>query len=332
MLMVVFGAGASHDSMNPKKYSRADLAKPPLANKLFHDSYGNIIGDYPVVSAVVDRFRGLPDTGPSVEQVMQQLLSEAGEYPARLSHLTAVRYYLRELLDRCGHAVLKQSYGATNYVALLDEIERWRHTPQGRGTTIVLVTFNYDRLLEAALAIVPGFNIGTFRDYVSRDDYKLFKLHGSVDWTHPASFNGTVVNDPHQIIELSSKTGFSVTDEFCLRDSRPDSVYPALAIPVEIKDQYECPGDHLEQLRSLLPAVSRVLVVGWRATEQHFTSEWSSLVPSDLERLGVVAEDDRAVGMTATNLERAGIRLSNLYPAGECFSGLMGDSLAGFLA
>jgi hypothetical protein len=45
---------------------------------------------------------------------------------------------------------------------------------------------------------------------------------------------------------------------------------PAIAIPVERGKTFECRSDLLSHLQTLLPAVSHVLVIGWRGMEQHF--------------------------------------------------------------
>ena len=47
-------------------------------------------------------------------------------------------------------------------------------------------------------------------------------------------------------------------------------VFPAIAIPVETKLGFECPSEHLECLREHLGKVTKILIVGWRATERHF--------------------------------------------------------------
>jgi hypothetical protein len=50
------------------------------------------------------------------------------------------------------------------------------------------------------------------------------------------------------------------------------AVFPAIAVPVEKKDQFACPRTVVEQLAQALPQVSKVLVIGWRATEANFLS------------------------------------------------------------
>jgi hypothetical protein len=44
---------------------------------------------------------------------------------------------------------------------------------------------------------------------------------------------------------------------------------PALAIPTAAKYDCECPDHDLATLRKDLPEVSHVLIVGWRAPEEH---------------------------------------------------------------
>jgi hypothetical protein len=47
-------------------------------------------------------------------------------------------------------------------------------------------------------------------------------------------------------------------------------LFPALAIPVERKRTFECPDEHLVALRRDIPRLTKLVLIGWRATEQHF--------------------------------------------------------------
>lgn len=51
-------------------------------------------------------------------------------------------------------------------------------------------------------------------------------------------------------------------------DGRP--VFPAIAIPVEKKQAFECPKRIVDALIELLPRVTQIIAIGWRATEDHF--------------------------------------------------------------
>jgi hypothetical protein len=86
-----------------------------------------------------------------------------------------VRFYLQELLWRCGEEWAGGAFGQTNQVALADAIERWRRV---RNEEVTYITFNYDLMLERALS--PFLPIGSFGDYV-KGPTCLIKAHGSAD-------------------------------------------------------------------------------------------------------------------------------------------------------
>jgi hypothetical protein len=114
------------------------------------------------------------------------------------------------------------------------------------------VTFNYDTLLEDGLSTF-GVNIADISHYISNDSFKLFKLHGSVNWAK-------VIETP--IERLDQKDDASLTREII--DRAPElrisdryqmvlgnnpsrartennvPLYPAVAIPVETKSNFEC--------------------------------------------------------------------------------------------
>jgi len=47
-------------------------------------------------------------------------------------------------------------------------------------------------------------------------------------------------------------------------------LFPPLAIPMERKNDFVCPAGHLEQLRSCIPKVTKLLMIGWHATDAPF--------------------------------------------------------------
>jgi hypothetical protein len=102
-------------------------------------------------------------------------------------------------------------------------------------------------------------------DYTrSPASFRLFKLHGSVNW-------GRQLENRFPNTELQPSDHFVVCDPSTMRS--PDighTLFPAIAIPVEKKSTFECPQSMLEELANLLPRVSKILVIGWRATEKRF--------------------------------------------------------------
>jgi SIR2-like protein len=143
-----------------------------------------------------------------------------------------------------------------------------------------LVTFNYDSLLEDALRQF-GLPITCIDDYTKKHAfYRVFKLHGSTNWAREIETNAHIqmgadpVNNFDQLAEhwdelrITESYLFSPHDAFGVISRTP--MFPAIAIPVEKKRSFECPQYMLDELIALLPQVSKILVIGWRATEAHF--------------------------------------------------------------
>ena len=178
MLMVIFGAGASYDS-SPSDLPNSNKWKdrrPPLANELFEDrpAFGPVVSRFPRCQPIIDRLRRRGEA--SVEQVLEKLQQESDNNPDRHRQLAAIRFYLHLTLWECVEAWNEVTRGVTNYATLLDQIKHWCKDEQ-----TCLVTFNYDTMLEEALATV-GKRICTIRDYIAGDEWRVIKIHGSVNW------------------------------------------------------------------------------------------------------------------------------------------------------
>ncbi|MGA7915487.1 MAG: hypothetical protein WCA00_09645 [Candidatus Acidiferrales bacterium] len=275
--------------------------RPPLANQLFQDRgpFAAALAEFPDCHAVVPWLRD--PKGTTLESQLQRLQDEAETYPARHSQLAAVRYYLQQMLYRCEQGWNQTAMGVTNYKTLLDMVEQWR---QSRDESVFLVTFNYDTLLEHSLPDV-GLKIETISDYVSgHPGYVVVKLHGSVNWSReidsPTDFPQT--NDQAGIrrelirraAELVVSTRYVQQSPYSIALHEGKVVFPAIAIPVERKSQFECPSDHFDALRSRLPNVRKILVIGWRAMEEHFLKILSEHLRAPLEVLVVDGSNENA--------------------------------------
>jgi hypothetical protein len=182
------------------------------------------------------------------------------------------------------------------------------------------VTFNYDELLELAWAdtlLNYPLRDGTDKldSYVAMTEYKLFKLHGSIDWRHPTRESVQNVGPdamPRLLAEMAIDT-LDVSDEF-IRSwnpmTSPDSagvvrgLYPAIAIPVGGAKRFECPPAHVEMLVRLLPETSRVLVIGWRGAETHFLELLRQLLPAGLpvDVIGTEHVDEAVLNLTTAQV------------------------------
>jgi hypothetical protein len=292
MLMVIFGAGASFDSsptyvegIAPPGASTDDqnnfYHRPPLAKELFANRplFIEAIDLFPQCKTVVPRLRdpAVISGQRSIETILQEIEQEALTYPRGLQELAAIQCYLQRAINSCQIRWHNTTRGITNYLTLLREIERTQEVKE----PVCLVTFNYDTLLEYALDAF-GIKFERMEDYTdSLALFRVFKLHGSVNWGQiveneiPANMNlqysPSVLN---YLIEHAAE--LRISNKFVLWnpvatgvvDGKP--VFPAIAIPVEKKNQFACPQILVEQLVQVLRDVSKILVVGWRATEQNF--------------------------------------------------------------
>lgn len=286
MLMVIFGAGASYDSC-PTYPPGSDVPtsdgltrlnqhnRPPLASELFANRplFAHMVERFPDCQPIVPRLRSLRDE--TLEAALEDLQTQAESYPQGLRELAAVRCYLHQIISSSENAWSEVVQGVTNYKSLLREIERtYPKEP------VCLVTFNYDTLLEGALR---QFNlpITNIDDYTKRHPfYRVFKLHGSTNWVREieTSVHVELGTDTQGVftqlmehlpeIRITDRYFFSPHDPVGITVHKP--MFPAIAIPVEKKRSFECPAEMLEALAELLPSVSKLLVIGWRATEAHF--------------------------------------------------------------
>ena len=140
-----------------------------------------------------------------------------------------------------------------------------------------LVTFNYNVLIEEAL----GREFQSIDSYIDDSVFKLFKLHGSTNWARkvvseeaPAEVRGNPMAAARHVIKRAA--ALKLADDYEIISVTPPPIpwtsllYPAIAVPVEQKGEFECPAHHLALLRELLPRVTHVLIIGWRAAEARF--------------------------------------------------------------
>jgi hypothetical protein len=312
MLMVVIGAGASYDSIPALSRKLVYESRPPLANELFEprEMFANTMLQVRRILPIVPLLQNLP-VGRTVEQVLEQLQAEADDYPERRHQLAAVRYYLQVMLWTCVHQWNHLAKGVTNYKALMDQIERWRKP----NDQVCLATFNYDRMIEEALPVV-GVDIIDLPDYISNDRYKLLKLHGSVDWGRsvdtailgieklsPWEIAYKLIDDVHR---LRISNIFHIVKQYPISKLNNVALFPAMAIPVQSKLHFECPTEHLTALREFIPKTTKLLMIGWSATERHFLKLLAEGITQKLKVMAV-AGDLNSAKQSVANLRNAGI-------------------------
>lgn len=343
MLLVIAGAGASYDSVPhlppprspatgqsnfgtpthrvPERYEEF---RPPLAAQLFEDRHAFVTAmrAFPECKAIIPLLRG---TIP-VEQQLAALEQQEKTFPPRRLQLLAIRFYLQSVVWTCQNKWSGYHDGINNYVTFLDAIEHWRNANNER---VCIVTFNYDTMLEQAMEQVLGMTFEHFGRYIQHPNYQLIKLHGSIDWGYeleipqsPRSWQELVQNA--SVLSVSShlkKAGMHVVF--------PDQTigYPAIAIPVEKKTQFMCPGEHLQTLGNSLTSVKKIIALGWRAQEQHFLDMLHKRltgVPDDVDVMVVSGTADGA-SQTLQNL------VKGFQPQSSVKRSLQGSGFTGLI-
>ena len=167
------------------------------------------------------------------------------------------------------------------------------------------MTLNYDLFLEKALKEHDRVQIEELRDYVQSDrKWSVIKIHGSVRWGQRVKNGAVGLSSATQVLNaLEGK--LDLANEITVLKGHKDKQrfigghlhYPALAVPLEGKDVFVCPNEHVEFARRFLAGCTDFLVIGFSAKDDDVLDLLRG-VPS-VERLKVVSEKlDAAHDMT----------------------------------
>jgi hypothetical protein len=332
VLLVIFGAGASFDSVPhllPGSDSFADVDRPPLANQLF--------GDRPKFVKAMEQFPECMDLVPllrnstiPVEKMLARFQEQAEKYPRRHRQLAAIRYYLRYMLFHCqSHWKREWHHGITTYRTFMDEIERWRNK---QSEPVCFVTFNYDTMLEDAMEETVTFPVTDMRSYVNRSDYVLVKLHGSINWGREVdgitsgSWSVKEMIENANVLNISKRFVLVKTPNLLVENGH--YVFPALTIPVEKKDEFSCPQDHIQTLNDCLDRITKIIVVGWRGMDLEFILSMQKMIVHRPDLL-VVSGNSTEGAETARHIGSYVSLKQNIPPViiSEGFSGLIRNQM-----
>jgi UDP-2,3-diacylglucosamine pyrophosphatase LpxH len=307
--------------------------RPPLANQLFdtRPSFLQGMERFPECREVIPMLR---KPGVLIERELARIREQTKDFDRAHQELAAILYYLHFAIWECQRDWAKLHCGINNYVTFVREVQRWRLK---KNEDVCFVTFNYDMMLEGAMKQVLGVTFDSFEKYLARDGYTLVKLHGSVNWGFDVRVGNQRPTHPGEVIEQAAN--LRIGDEFDFVTQHPMQLskgvlgYPALSIPVERKDEFSCPKNHVEALIRALPSVTAVICIGWRAMELDFLARLREGLRGNFHLL-VVSGDQRGADETFENLISAAIVPSHQTLVHNGFSGLINDlgTLDKFLA
>jgi hypothetical protein len=347
MLLVIFGAGASYDSLPPDVMDDVTIGdiqnyRPPLATELFsaRPSFGAVLDKYPECAVLVGELRGSINSGAPVEEELERLLERADEHPLLHRGLTALRFYLQEALWICGTKWREVSHGITNYGTFFLRLDEWRNR---RDEQVCVVNFNYDLLADDALVSTLGVDLSSVEMFVADPQYQYLKLHGSSNWGRrvraPGGRQYSKADHARRIL-IENAPDLEITEDFVLRDpDQPPSdtspyasiLLPALAIPITTKFAFDCPGNQLQVLDRALSETMKILIIGWRGSEQHFLEHFSNL-PGMAPKVQIVGASDEGTMETANHLSSVGLDESVMDHYTDGFSAYLdSESMVRFL-
>lgn len=292
VLLVIVGAGASYDCLGDEVWADRQIAvrpgvrrpawevRPPLTKDLIRSSRFNneLALKYsparPLIDELRHRMSGSGDMTPTLEQALAEYQARRVADPAIKRHLVAMRFYLRDLMSEATDAACcaDVSGGLTNYQTLVRRCRQWAIAGDRH---VCFVSFNYDTLLDQACQDVWGLKINLLDTYVEDPKCSLLKPHGSIAWGWQPFGERTLPGE--QRAQLAISKGEPDDTEglrprtFLSDDLMGPLQIPALALPMAGKSTFVWPPDQDAHFRSLQGHVRRVLTIGWRGAEPHFT-------------------------------------------------------------
>jgi hypothetical protein len=328
MWMIVFGAGASYDSVSEERWhERVDPdLQPPLTTGLFdqrpihvkawtkHEPCAPLVNE---LWNVARKAEAGGTRSPTVEEYLENLVVKYGTTPRMQQQLMALRFYLHDVIAETTREWVNAHGVNTNYATLLD----WMNRIRPEGERVLLVTFNYDPMLDQARRSVfdvpPGDDDSgprlTYPETYLAGPTMLIRPHGSVDWAHLAR------RGPGSSAELiEDSPNYRLTERIDRWKGHGQSYgeVPAIAIPTRGKLQFECPSEHVEALRRHLGDVTHVLTIGWRAQEEAFLDLCRDKLNQPVRGL-VVSGTIGGAKQTAKHLDTAlGSKAHRILPAG----------------
>jgi hypothetical protein len=142
----------------------------------------------------------------------------------------------------------------------------------------------------------------SMEDHVSDGQFTYVKIHGSVDWGRPikTKLNAPMTDDTPLIAEIVSRAsslelgGYERSGALPIAKIGDTVLFPAIAIPLERKLDFECPKEQLDALENALARATKLLVVGWRATDTPFINLLRDRLPQGVRAYVVAANEGEA--------------------------------------
>ena len=289
--LIILGAGASYDFMRLEQFNNVERHaleqwRPPFTNGLFDGTrFQELILKFGEMDEIVSDIRGriFNDSETSLEQILTTLhTQDTKNDPDLYRSFIALLFYLADLF----HNISAKYYRPhNNYLSLRRKLRQ-------TGNKAIFVNFNYDLLLEQAFH--PG-GLKNVNDYIAVSSFPIIKIHGACNWFRQRNIKMSSDESPlncfdlameekvaEKLIDPATDLGdgkyelvvheYSDTTNILTKPgTNPLHAYsfdPAIALPVIEKGNFVCPSSHIDFLKTELPNVDRVVIIGWRGADK----------------------------------------------------------------
>jgi len=320
-LLLITGAGASHDVVDFNAVDVDLICRPPLTRHLFRPPFEYVIKDgetavvqskyidtclerHPIAQAVGIGLTTNIHRDDSQDAGMEKILLNIKNHPKKLTRrkFWTVPIYLYDLFTYLSKNYIRcitRAPVATNYTWLIDAINNSEYEQ------LIWLNLNYDLFADFAIKSAANTNLDNFEKYMrlqTPDGLKIkyTKPHGSIDWYKTINVNGLGVNSLSQDalstnesmipddLEKRLSTQTLTHQEVVNNKLNSNLCYPAITAPL---GQYNYViKDHITQIIKDLKTTTDILCVGFSALDEDILDLMKEHIPS-VDKLLLVNND-----------------------------------------
>ena len=288
-ILIITGAGASHDSVNDKEVDSDINYKPPLTKDIFRPPYPFTTLESMCIYDILRRHRIASDVGYGYkkgkfknEEALEKYLYsvKSDKHPSINKRFWAVPLYLYELFQQVSTRYIPTATRkpvSTNYQLLIDSFI------QHNCKEIIWLNLNYDLLADYAIearVTKDLSNLGNYTRLKTEEGMiiRYTKPHGSIDWVMTLDYTNSDYNIRHDLIRTSIKailpdfekrlSGLYKQREWGENVKENDKLiwYPAITAPLG-KYKFIC-QQHMNHIRGKLQGVTALLCIGFSALDE----------------------------------------------------------------
>lgn len=329
LLLVVVGAGASFDCLPDAPLQIFDPlsgdggltwneVRPPVTRDLVLGSgfHNKVLNRYPAAGGLADELRqrlAVNATSETLEQVLSEISARESHDPDTSIRMLALRYYLRDLFFACADYVSAPSLGGvTNYTRLVAQSNAWATANHGR---VCFVNFNYDMLLDSACSAGTRYAIG-IEPQDPNGVFSLVRPHGSIAWEQRSGEGGSSYSSKRRIAQTVLEdwrvpsvspvihVDLTTPDTSALYSVQPSIPVMALPLPAKSEETLVWPDEQRRFFESLAGQASKVVILGWRGVDEHFTPYLARAARQDCALLIVAGGDQEEARKETVRIEQ----------------------------